>query len=350
MNQDFLSTDYELSEDRIANAPAHKRGSDRLFIYDTVSDTIQHDIFSNIHAYLPKNTLCVLNKSSVVPARIRLNKSSGGSVEVLFLLNEDMPANLLRIMVDRKVTEGITLTTSKNIVIGHVKEHSEKSIFTLQLTMSRSKLMQLLLHEGTAPLPKYIKHSPLSMDERIRRYQTVYAQKNNQLGSIAAPTAGLHFTKKIIEDLIRYGTDIQYVTLHVGLGTFAPLTQEQMETRKLHEELYSISQNTLDALEGAKTQRKPILAVGTTTVRTLESYASTHVSTGSTDIFIYPPYSFYYPTMLLTNFHLPHTSLMLLVQAYLQYKKSKRNLVQLYREAIKGTYMFYSFGDSMLIL
>jgi len=339
-----------LPDNRIANEPALKRGNDRLFVYNTASDTIQHDIFSNIHAYLPKNTLCVLNKSSVIPARIRLNKHSGGSVEVLFLLNEDMPTNLLRIMVDRKVTEGTVLMTSNNIVIGHVKEHSEKSIFIFQLAISRLKLVQLLLHEGTAPLPQYIKHSPLSMDEQIRRYQTVYAQKSGQFGSVAAPTAGLHFTKEILENLILRGADIQYVTLHVGLGTFAPLTQKQMETRKLHEEQYSISQSTLDALEGAKTQRKPILAVGTTTVRTLESYASTHVSTGSTDIFIYPPYSFYYPTMLLTNFHLPHTSLMLLVQSYLQYKKSKRNLVQLYREAIKGTYMFYSFGDSMLIV
>ncbi|PJE63045.1 tRNA preQ1(34) S-adenosylmethionine ribosyltransferase-isomerase QueA [Candidatus Roizmanbacteria bacterium CG10_big_fil_rev_8_21_14_0_10_39_6] len=351
MKPDFSSTDYILPPRYIANKPAKNRGNDKLLIYNSATDTVRHDVFYNIKSYIPKDTACILNKSSVIPARIRLKKSSGGIVEVLFLLNEELHANgQLRVMVDRKVTEGTVLSTKKNKQIGYVAKHSEKSIFTMQLTIPRQGLVALLQQEGAAPIPKYIKHSPLSRLEQIRNYQTVYARVESQLGSVAAPTAGLHFTKNILQSLKSNGVQTHYITLHVGLGTFAPLTSTQIQTKKLHEEMYSVSDAIYSSLQQAKTNNRPILAVGTTTVRTLETISHANQRSGSTDIFIYPPHSFYYPTMLLTNFHLPHTSLMLLVQAFLQHKHAQRNLVQLYNEAIVQNYRFYSFGDSMLIL
>lgn len=350
MKTRFTEIDYALPQERIAFAPSAKRGEDKLLAYDTKTNTVRYDTFSNIYQYIPKNTLCVLNKSSVIPSRIRLKKNVGGEVVILFLLNEKIVSNTVRIMVDRKVQLGTVLTTEKNLIIGTIKNHSEKSIFILELAITRAKLMHFLLLYGSAPLPQYIKKTPLSATEQKKRYQTIYAQQSALIGSIAAPTAGMHFTKEILSTLKKQGTHIHYVTLHVGLGTFAPLTAEHIQTKKLHEELYSVSNTTYKTLEQAHKNSDPILAVGTTTIRTLESLAKTHILSGSTDIFLYPPHTFHYPTMLLTNFHLPKTSLMLLVQAFLQYKKSKKNLVELYTLAIQKQYAFYSFGDSMLIL
>ena len=197
------------------------------------------------------------------------------------------------------------------------------------------------------PVPLYLKRTPLKRNQLLKKYQTIFAKHE---GSSAAPTASLHFTDRVFNKLRKKNIKKYFVTLHVGLGTFAPITDENLKTKKLHEEYFEIDQPVLQSIRKAKKEGKKLVAVGTTVVRTLESLARDSSPSGKTDLFIYPPYSFKTVDNLITNFHLPKSSLMMLVEAFLQYKKSKRRLFELYNIAIKNNFRFYSFGDAMLIV
>lgn len=361
---------YKLPEKLIARQPAIPRDSSRLFVYDTKSDKFIFDNFYHLHNYIPEDSLMVFNKTKVLPARIKLRKISGGSVTALFLVNEFNRMknnelgikNEIRIFVDRKVTLGERLFFNPNYYVTVVAQ--QEHIFTVQFDFSITKLFSLLEKSGTMPIPLYIKNSPLNKSELREKYQTVFAQNK---GSAAAPTASLHFTNRLFKKLENKGINKEFITLHVGMGTFAPVTDEQFEQKILHEEWYEVEEETFRFIDKSKAMGKKIVAVGTTVVRTLESMSNITSNVkgqrlkmqvksqkehffGKTDLFIYPPYQFKFVDHMITNFHLPGSSLMMLVEAFLQHKGAKHSLVDLYKIAIKNNFRFYSFGDGMLIL
>lgn len=343
-NQDELYS-YNLPEHLIGNAPKEKRDESRLFVFNTKTGEITFDLFKNIDAYLPANSLLVLNETKVVPARAYLYKKTGGKVEVLFLMNLWREGEkVIKGIVDRKIEVGDTLTFGEE-KMKVVKQ--DENIFYFEMECDAVTFRKLLADHGETPVPHYIKGVELDEEALRIRYQTVFAK---EAYSIAAPTASLHFTDKVFSKLKLCGIEKVTLTLHVGLGTFKPLTQENFETNSLHSERYLIGEESLEKITKAKQNRVPIVAVGTTTVRTLESYAVTNKSEGETNIFIRPPYDFKMIDHMITNFHLPNSSLMMLVEAFLQNKKSDKHLVELYEIAIKEGFQFYSFGDSMLIL
>ncbi len=363
---DSSSFQYVLPQELIANKPASPRDSSRLFVYNTNTNEIAFDFFYHLHKYIPQNAVMVFNQTKVLPARVILHKSTGGKVEVLFLVNECgndhrlSNTNTIRVFVDRKVEVGERLFINPTHFVTVISQ--EEHIFTVVFDFSVAELFSLLEKKGTMPVPLYIKNSSLDKKELRKKYQTVFAQNK---GSAAAPTASLHFTNRLLKKLKGKGIGAKFVTLHVGMGTFAPVTLQQISDKKLHEEWYEIDSSTLQSLYQSQAQRKHIVAVGTTVVRTLESVKiglnrftlsrveglkSVKSVVGKTDLFIYPPYDFKMVDHMITNFHLPGSSLMMLVEAFLQYKKAKKSLIELYRVAVKEKFRFYSFGDGMLIL
>ena len=334
---------------RIAQKPAVPRDSNKLLIYDTKSDAVSIDTFHHLSRYLDPRSTIVLNDSRVVPARVTLHKKSGGKIVVLFLINEWLPNTSapLPCFFDRKgsVGENLLFDDGSYVTIQSQKE----GMFYVSFKGSPQALIALLDRFGTMPIPPYIKETPLSRDELLEKYQTIFARK---IGSSAAPTASLHFTKRVFDDLAQKGIQKKYVTLHVGLGTFAPLTEENIRTKKLHHEWYEVPEGILHSINQMKSEKYSVVAAGTTVVRTLESLAlqSEMTTKGSTDLFIQPGFRFHIVDQLITNFHLPGSSLMMLVDAFLEHKKAKRRILELYDFAIKNDFLFYSFGDAMLIL
>lgn len=336
---------YNLPQHLIGNSPKEKRDESRLFVFDTKTGEIVFDLFKNIHKYLPENALLVLNETRVVPARAHLYKKTGGKVEVLFLVNLwDESERIIKGMVDRKIEAGDTLSfgDEKMKVL-----KQDESVFYFEMSCSGQKFRGLLTEHGETPVPHYIKRVSLDEEALRTRYQSVFAK---DAYSIAAPTASLHFTEEVFSKLLLRGIEKTMLTLHVGLGTFKPLTKENFETNSLHNERFAMGEESLQKIIEAKENARPLVAVGTTTVRTLESFAVTKQKEGETAIFIHPPYDFKMVDHMITNFHLPNSSLMMLVEAFLQHKKSDKHLVELYEVAIKEGFHFYSFGDSMLIL
>ena len=340
---------YSLPEESIALRPATPRDASKLLVYDTARDSVVFDRFYNLDRYLPTDSFLVLNNTKVLPARVKMKKETGGKVVTLFLPLSVIPSpvegSVISALADRKIEVGQKLFFESGDfvkVIGQ-KEH----IFELEFNISRERLYQLLKKYGSMPVPLYLKRTPLKRNQLLKKYQTIFAKHE---GSSAAPTASLHFTDRVFNKLRKKNIKKYFVTLHVGLGTFAPITDENLKTKKLHEEYFEIDQPVLQSIEKAKKEGKKLVAVGTTVVRTLESLARDSSPSGKTDLFIYPPYSFKTVDNLITNFHLPKSSLMMLVEAFLQYKKSKRRLFELYNIAIKNNFRFYSFGDAMLIL
>lgn len=393
--------DYALPPELIRKKGVEPRDSARLFVYDTKTDTVTHDFFYNLAKHIPEKSLLVLNETRVVPARLWLRKETGGKIEVFVLANEWDGNPEIPILVDRKVSIGQKLFFPNGEYFEVVRQEENKFFVRLQ---SGNSLENLLDRYGETPVPHYLEepdsHLPARIATRIvaggrgngkdkekenelrRRYQTVFAKTG---ASVAAPTASLHFTDRVFESLDAKGIDIAKVTLDVGQGTFAPLKPENFETKRLHRERIEVSEETaheLNASLGGRTSKsgRAIVAVGTTALRTLESvviasdrrergnpgwegvdcFACARNNkrecnrifcsySGSTDIFIYPPHEFRSADILVTNFHLPKTSLMLLVDAFLGHKGAKRRIMPLYEEAIMEKYAFYSFGDSMLI-
>ncbi|MFA6081323.1 MAG: tRNA preQ1(34) S-adenosylmethionine ribosyltransferase-isomerase QueA [Patescibacteria group bacterium] len=356
--------DYLLPEKNLALSPSVPRDSSKLFVYDTKSDEIIFDHFYNLSKYIPSNSFMVLNNTKVLPARVTMKKESGGKVVLLFLVNELTGSRVIRSLTDRKINVGEKIYFDKENYLKIIAQ--KENIFDLRLNFSREHLFELLNKYGTMPIPPYLKKSPLKRDELLQKYQTIFAKTD---GSSAAPTASLHFTDNVFNKLDKKGIKKLFVTLHVGLGTFAPITDDNIKQKKLHEEYYEIDGETLQSIDRLKQEGKKLVAVGTTVVRTLETevrYRNFLSQRGplhpeseknlvpsplkQTNLFIFPHYDFKMVDVMVTNFHLPKSSLMMLVEAFLQYKGTKRRLVELYNIAIKEDFRFYSFGDVMMIL
>jgi S-adenosylmethionine:tRNA ribosyltransferase-isomerase len=350
---DLAQFDYVLPEQLIRKVGIEPRDSAKLFVYDTKTDTITHDVFRNLADYVPENTLIVLNKTRVLPARLWLKKETGGKIEVFVLVNQLADDNRIPVLVDRKVVVGQELFFPDGFSLT-VVDQNENIFYVALETGGREKLFTLLDLYGETPVPHYLEDDKKDEETLRIRYQTIFAESQTDTGaSVAAPTASLHFTDAVFESLSEKGIGKTTLTLNVGLGTFAPLCESAFETGKLHQEYVTLPEQSAEKINKAKQASKKILSVGTTTTRSLEACTKdgkVSAYSGMVDIFIYPPYQFQAIDMMLTNFHLPKTSLMLLVEALLREKKSKKTLIELYQEAIEHDYAFYSFGDSMLIL
>ena len=357
--------DYLLPKELIAKKPSHPRDSARLLVYKrpskfTLSKTwreyppqvgerglIKFDIFKNIAKYLPKNAVLVFNQTKVVPARLPLIKSTGGKVEVLYIGHD---RKFVKVLANKKLAVGQYLklyrSTSPAPRLGRGKlEVSKKQgqFYFLKPNFPINQITSVLQKYGKTPLPPYIKNSPLSEKQKRQQYQTVFAKTGI---SVAAPTASLHFTKKLMNQLKKQGIEIKFVNLDVNLGTFAPLTEKNLKSKKLHLETYEINRKVFAEIIKAKKNHRPIIAVGTTAVRTLESAMKFKRLSGQTNLFIRPPYKFKLVDGLITNFHVPKSSLMMLVSSLVGRKK----LLNLYQKAIRQNFRFFSFGDGMLII
>jgi S-adenosylmethionine:tRNA ribosyltransferase-isomerase len=337
--------DYHLPESSIAQTPAEPRDSSRLLVLHRESGELEHRIFRDVTDYLNAGDLLVLNQTRVIPARIFAHKETGGHVEILLLRRRDtltwealVGGKGLRVgkVVFVDVDEGSSQTVQAEVI--EILEGSERLIrFSEPIEPYFSKV-------GNVPLPPYI-HEKLDDPER---YQTVYAKEP---GSAAAPTAGLHFTPRLLEELQVKGVKIAYVTLHVGLDTFAPVTEDDPETHKIHTEWCELPQETADLINQTKKSGGRVIAVGTTSVRTLESAANMGRDAippygGPTSLFILPGYQFKVVDVMITNFHLPKSTLLMLVSAF----AGREKILETYETAVKEGYRFYSFGDAMLIL
>lgn len=335
--------DYDLPKELIAQTPLKDRSSSRLLVLNKVSGAIKHEHFYNITQYLKKGDVLVLNDTKVIPARlIGEKKDTKAVIEILLLkeLGNDEWECLAR--PGKRLKEGTIISFGNGILQAVVTSKLDDGIVHIKLNYE-GILMEILDQLGTMPLPPYI-HEKL---EDQSRYQTVYAKN---VGSAAAPTAGLHFTNKLLKEIASKGVIITYVTLHVGLGTFRPVEVENILEHKMHSEFYVMSKNTADILNAAKKDGRRIIAVGTTSTRTLETIASLNNGlfkecSGNTSIFIYPGYKFKAIDALITNFHLPKSTLVMLVSAL----AGRDNILNAYKEAIKEKYRFFSFGDAMFI-
>lgn len=334
--------DYYLPEELIAQTPLVKRDSSRLLILDKKTGSIEHEKFSSIISYLEKGDTLVLNDTKVLPARLIGEKESTKAViEILLLKNIKENDWECLVKPARRIKIGDFVSFGDGVLKAKCIEEQDEGIriFTL---LYEGILYEILDQLGTMPLPPYI-HEKL---EDQSRYQTVYAK---EVGSAAAPTAGLHFTKKLLEEIEKKGVHICYITLHVGLGTFRPVNALDIKDHKMHREYYQMSHEVAEILEKTKKSQKKIIAVGTTSTRTLESvmqkYGQFKECSGFTDIFIYPGYSFQAVDSLITNFHLPKSTLIMLVSAL----AGKKNVLNAYQIAVQEKYRFFSFGDAMLI-
>lgn len=338
--------DYKLPQALIANSPASPRDCSRLMVIDRKNKSIQHKIFKNLADLLTDNDVLVFNNSKVFPARLLGRKDTGGKIEILLL--SDLGNGIWLAMHKGKVKRDQKLIF--NDLSAEIININEELV---EIKFTDKNYWQKILEIGQTPLPPYIKSNEPENSLR-QKYQTIYAKP---IGSAAAPTAGLHFTHDLLNKLKKKGVQLEYVTLHVGLGTFAAVKTTELTKHKMHSEHYEVSQSLITQVSDAKQKGKRIIAVGTTTVRVLETIAQTNKLQGLTDIFIYPPYKFNFIDGLITNFHLPQSTLLALVAAFTSYPNTnnkftdfKKNLIgYAYQEAILNNYHFYSFGDAMLI-
>jgi len=343
LEAELKAYDYALPKELIAQKPARPRDAARLLIYSKKNRTIRQDTFARLTDYLPKNAVLVFNQTRVIPARLQAAKPTGGKVELLYISHDK---TRIKALANKKISIGDKLK-----IIGSQKtltlEGKQGKYCYFKTSFQTSSIINLLKKLGKMPLPPYIKHSPLSEKQKKTDYQTVFA-KNGV--SVAAPTASLHFTKKLMARIKKQGSTCRFINLNVGLGTFAPLTQENLDNGKLHTESFEISTATAKFLNQAKKQGQPIIAVGTTVVRALESAANGQGAlsklNGTTDLFIQPGHTFKFINGMITNFHVPKSSLMMLVTSL----TGKTELLKLYSEAIKRDFKFFSFGDGMIIL
>ena len=333
--------DYYLPEELIAQTPLKDRDHSRLLVLDKTTGEIKHERFDNIINYLNKDDVLVINNTKVIPARlIGTKEETNAVIEVLLLkdLGEDKWQCICKPAKRVKIGTIINFNDLLKLECTYVGEDGIRHFKFIY----NGILMEILDKLGEMPLPPYI-HKKL---EDKNRYQTVYAKYE---GSAAAPTTGLHFTNELLEKIKEKGVLIEEVTLHVGLGTFRPVQVDDVTKHKMHSEFYMMSKETADNLNKAKKEGKRIIAVGTTTTRTLETIMSLYNEfkecSGNTDIFIYPGFKFRAIDALITNFHLPKSTLVMLVSAF----ASKENIMNAYNEAVKEKYRFFSFGDAMFI-
>ena len=324
--------DYELPEALIAQAPAEPRDSSRLMVVDAARGTIEHRTFHELPLFLRPGDGLVLNETKVLPVRLKTRKTTGGEVELLFLRDLGPGrGNAWEVLARpaRRLKPGGTL------LAGDAKIELVENLGEGRWSVAAPDVVGLLERHGRMPLPPYIEATP----EAEARYQTVYAREP---GSAAAPTAGFHFTEDVLEGAERAGADVTRVTLHVGTGTFLPVRTERLEDHQMHAERYSVPAEAARVVRGAER----VIAAGTTVARTLETWSGTGEGSGESRLFVYPGYRWQAVDALLTNFHLPRSTLLAMVMSF-----GGRDLVrEAYLTAVEERYRFYSFGDAMLIL
>ena len=339
----YLKSDfyYDLPEELIAQTPADPRDSSRLLVYDREKKTIEHRIFRDVLGYLKAGDVLVINNTRVLPARLYAHTANGGAVEVLLLkrLEKDKWEVLVKPGKKCKIGTNLTVSDELSLTVEGITDSGERIVeFHYEGVFE-----QILEKVGNMPLPPYIKKKL----EDKNRYQTVYAKTD---GSAAAPTAGLHFTPALLEAVKNKGVQIAEVLLHVGLGTFRPVKEDIITDHKMHSEYYEVGEEAAEIINTAKRDGRRIIAVGTTSVRTLESVADENgfikPCHGNTEIFIYPPYKFKCVDALITNFHLPESTLIMLVAAM----TGREEILSFYKTAVAEKYRFFSFGDAMLVL
>ncbi len=332
---------YDLPEELIAQTPVYPRDSSRLLVYDRKQDKITDAHFKDILNIFNKGDLLVVNNTKVLPARMFAYTVNGGKIEILLLKRLSLTDWEVMVKPGKKAKEGITLTINE-----------ELSLTVISRTESGGRIVRfhfdgvfedIISRVGEMPLPPYIREKLEDQD----RYQTVYAKN---LGSSAAPTAGLHFTNELITALKEKGVQFATVELKVGLGTFRPVKVDNLEEHQMHSEWYEITKENADLINSAKKEGRRIIAVGTTSVRTLETVADDNgfvkPQSGDTSIFIYPPYKFKCVDSLITNFHLPESTLIMLVSCF----STREKILDIYKYAVENKYRFFSFGDACLIL
>jgi len=327
---------FSVPKHLIAQNPLEERDTSRLL---HVQDTrLKDHQFTDLKNLLRENDLLILNNTRVVKARLLGRKTSGGRVEILFERSIDESTFIGQIKFSGKLRPGSELIVGNNEDLEVLERRGH--FFLLR---SDKPIMEILDNSGSVPLPPYIKRDSMPVDEK--RYQTIFASES---GAVAAPTAGLHFTDSLLEEISSNGIDIGYLTLHVGAGTFMPLREEQLETKKLHKEQFMIDRILCKKIDKAKSNQGRIIAVGTTVVRALESIAQEgkiEAFQGETDIFITPGFEFKVIDAMVTNFHLPESSLIMLVSAF----AGTQTILKSYQHAINSDYRFYSYGDAMFL-
>ncbi len=328
---------YDLPEELIAQTPVEPRDSSRMLVYDRKTDEVAHKNFRDIYELLNKGDLLVVNSTKVYPARIYAKRAGGGKMEILLLKRLSTTDWEVLVKPGKKAHIGSEFTVSDELKF-QVLSHTDAGGRVIRF-FYEGVFENILEKVGEMPLPHYIK----AKLEDGSRYQTVYCKKE---GSAAAPTAGLHFTTELIERLKEKGVEFAEVQLNVGLGTFRPVKVDDVENHDMHSEFYSIDEKNAEIINKAKKEGRRVIAVGTTSVRTLESVADENglvrACEGDTKIFIYPPYKFKCVDSLITNFHLPESTLVMLVAALV----GKEKILELYNLAVKDKYRFFSFGDS----
>ena len=332
---------YDLPPEQIAQTPASPRDSSRLLVYDTKTKRIQDKVFCDIVDYLQKGDLLVVNNTKVLPARMYAKTQFGGVVEILLLKRYDLTTWKVLMKPGKKGKIGAKLTICDELSCT-VKDVTETGERIVEFAFDGA-FEEVLAKVGTMPLPPYIKEK---LGDQTR-YNTVYCKVD---GSAAAPTAGLHFTPELLQKLQDKGVEMAQVLLHVGLGTFRPVSEEIITDHKMHAEYYEISQDAADKINKAKREGRRVIAVGTTSVRTLESVANeqgfVQAQSGETEIFLYPPYKMKCVDALITNFHLPESTLIMLVACL----TGREEILNVYDYAVQNKYRFFSFGDACLIV
>lgn len=334
---------YELPKELIAQDPLLDRAGSRLLLLDRKAKKTEHHIFREIIDYLEPGDCLVVNNTKVIPARLIGSKvGTDAKIEVLLLKRETDDVWETLVKPGKKAKPGAKISFGDGLLVGEVLEVVEDGNRKIRFQYE-GIFEEILDRLGQMPLPPYITHE---LEDKTR-YQTVYARHN---GSAAAPTAGLHFTPELLQEIQHKGVQIAHVTLHVGLGTFRPVKVEQIEEHHMHSEFYMVEDKQAKLINETKAHKKRVIAVGTTSCRTLESATGAdgilRAGSGWTDIFIYPGYQFRLIDALLTNFHLPESTLMMLVSAL----AGREQIMAAYKEAVKERYRFFSFGDAMLII
>lgn len=345
--------DYNLPEELIAQMPADKRENSKIMVLNRKDRTISHKHFYDIVDLIEPNTLLVMNNTKVLPARLIGHKDTGAKIEVFLLKSVENSENSclwdVLIKPSKRVKPETVIKISDDLSVKALKRLEENGEWLVELIYEGENVLDVLHKNGQIPLPPYIERKIPNEDLKkldFERYQTVYAKDE---GSVAAPTAGLHFTKEILEKLQNKGVELAYVTLNVGLGTFRPVQCENVLEHKMHSETFEISEKASEQINRAKREGRKIVAVGTTTVRTLETayqkFGCIKPCHDHSELFIYPPFEFKVIDNLITNFHLPKSTLLMLVSAL----AGKDFIFEAYKEAIENNYRFFSYGDCMYI-
>ena len=339
---DVKDFDYDLPEELIAQDPLEDRSSSRLMVLDKKTGEVSHHIFKEIIKYLRPGDCLVLNNTKVIPARLYgVKEGTMAKIEILLLKRKQNDVWETLVKPGKKAKPGTKIIFGDGILTGEVIDVVDDGNRLIQFSYD-GIFEEILDKLGQMPLPPYITHQLKDKN----RYQTVYAK---YAGSAAAPTAGLHFTKELLNEVKEKGVDIAEVTLHVGLGTFRPVKVDNVLDHHMHSEFYMVSQEAADKINNAKKNGGRIISVGTTSTRTLESAADEngmlHECSGWTDIFIYPGYKFTVIDCLITNFHLPQSTLVMLVSAL----AGREHILSAYKKAVEEKYRFFSFGDAMFI-